>query len=70
MAVNIGLVCLTFYWFHLLQRSPKTEQDYRDLGDEIIESDLELDGEIIEPENDPLPQVNYIDICYLTLTKG
>jgi len=38
-------------------RSPKTEQDYSDLGDEIIESDLELDGEIIEPENDPLPQM-------------
>ncbi|KAF3324180.1 TPR repeat-containing thioredoxin TDX isoform X1 [Carex littledalei] len=38
-------------------RSPKAEQDFSDLEDEIIESDLELDGEIIEPENDPLPQM-------------
>ncbi|KAJ3705814.1 hypothetical protein LUZ61_009519 [Rhynchospora tenuis] len=41
-------------------RSPKAEQGYDDLEDEIVESDIELEGELVEPENDPLPEMGDI----------
>ncbi|KAJ4745960.1 thioredoxin family protein [Rhynchospora pubera] len=43
-----------------IPRSPKAEQDYGDSEDEIVESDIELEGELVESENDPLPQIGDI----------
>ncbi|KAJ3677422.1 hypothetical protein LUZ60_003146 [Juncus effusus] len=34
-------------------KSSNTESNYEDLEDEIIESDLELDGDLVEPDSDP-----------------
>ncbi|KAJ1701418.1 hypothetical protein LUZ63_001197 [Rhynchospora breviuscula] len=43
-----------------IPRSPKAEQGYDDSEDEIVESDIELEGELVEPENDLLPQMGDI----------